>query len=96
MSLATGRETEVARCSRCKRFHTKATVKGRVQNLVKWSVEAHEVGKRLNADEQPLGLQDFAPDMGKGLVIMLYGKLLHRRPTLLHGIDSFRRFPWRR
>ncbi|KAI4671512.1 uncharacterized protein J4E78_000008 [Alternaria triticimaculans] len=43
------------------------------KELVKWSVQAHEYGKDVDAKGESKSLQDFAPDKGKGLVIMLYG-----------------------
>jgi hypothetical protein len=56
-------------------FEDKLQLEDDSKNLVKWSVQAHEKGKTTNNKGEPLGLQDFAPDKGKGLVIMLYGKL---------------------
>ncbi|KAI5378807.1 hypothetical protein J4E82_002258 [Alternaria postmessia] len=56
-------------------FEEKLQLDEEAKNLVKWSVQAHEEGKKL-IDGKPgesRGLQDFAPDKGKGLVIMLYG-----------------------
>ncbi|KAI4682480.1 uncharacterized protein J4E88_005370 [Alternaria novae-zelandiae] len=43
------------------------------KDLVRWSVQAHEYGKDVDAKGESKSLQDFAPDKGKGLVIMLYG-----------------------
>jgi hypothetical protein len=44
------------------------------KDLVQWSVQAHEQGKKKDHKGEPRALQDFAPDKGKGLVIMLYGE----------------------
>jgi hypothetical protein len=43
------------------------------KELVRDAVKAHEKGKLMDNKGQLQGLQDFAPDKGKGLVIMLYG-----------------------
>jgi hypothetical protein len=43
------------------------------KKLVQKSVQAHEVGKGKAKNGQTIALQDFAPDKGKGLIIMLYG-----------------------
>ena len=55
------------------------------KELVRWSVQAHEYGKKLNAKGESLSLQDFAPDKGKGLVIMLYGKTISEVAVVLHS-----------
>ena len=63
-------------------FEEKLQLDEEAKNLVKWSVQAHEEGKKL-IDGKPgesRGLQDFAPDKGKGLVIMLYGMLSDAYP----------------
>ncbi|KAG9194544.1 hypothetical protein G6011_04579 [Alternaria panax] len=54
-------------------FHDKLQLDEDYKELVKWSVQAHEFGKKLNTKGETMSLQDFAPDKGKGLVIMLYG-----------------------
>jgi hypothetical protein len=43
------------------------------KELLKWSVQAHEEGKKINAQGERKGLEDFAPDKGRGLFIILYG-----------------------
>jgi hypothetical protein len=63
-------------------FEEKLQLDEEAKNLVKWSVQAHEEGKKL-IDGKPgesRGLQDFEPDKGKGLVIMLYGMLSDAYP----------------
>ncbi|KAF2688250.1 P-loop containing nucleoside triphosphate hydrolase protein [Lentithecium fluviatile CBS 122367] len=54
-------------------FRDKLQLDSELKELVQMSVQAHERGKETNKRGQPLALQDFAPDKGKGLVIMLYG-----------------------
>lgn len=65
-------------------FEEKLQLDEEAKNLVKWSVQAHEEGKKsiIGRSGESRGLQDFAPDKGKGLVIMLYG-----RPILLSFWD---------
>jgi hypothetical protein len=57
-------------------FHNKLQLDPDYKDLVRCSVQAHEYGKNLNSIGESMSLQDFAPDKGKGLVIMLYGKRL--------------------
>ncbi|KAI4645660.1 hypothetical protein J4E93_005237 [Alternaria ventricosa] len=54
-------------------FRDKLQLDADSKELVKWSVQAHEYGKEVDAKGESKSLQDFAPDKGKGLVIMLYG-----------------------
>ncbi|KAH7398262.1 P-loop containing nucleoside triphosphate hydrolase protein [Pyrenochaeta sp. MPI-SDFR-AT-0127] len=54
-------------------FNDKLQLEEEAKELVKWSVQAHEQGKKTNKKGESMSLQDFAPDKGKGLVIMLYG-----------------------
>jgi hypothetical protein len=54
-------------------FEEKLQLEPDSKDLVRWSVQAHERGKKTDNKGESLGLQDFAPDKGKGLVIMLYG-----------------------
>ncbi|KAJ4301552.1 hypothetical protein N0V90_003645 [Kalmusia sp. IMI 367209] len=54
-------------------FRDKLQLDEELKDLVQKSVQAHELGKETNRSGQTLALQDFAPDKGKGLVIMLYG-----------------------
>ena len=60
-------------------FNDKLQLDDEAKELVKWSVQAHEEGKRTNKNGESKSLQDFAPDKGKGLVIMLYGKQVHEQ-----------------
>jgi hypothetical protein len=55
-------------------FENRLQLDEEAKELVKWTVQAHETGKEMNKKGESKGLQDFAPDKGKGLVIMLYGK----------------------
>ena len=55
-------------------FRDKLQLDSDSKDLVRWSVQAHEHGKDVDAKGESKSLQDFAPDKGKGLVIMLYGK----------------------
>jgi hypothetical protein len=59
-------------------FRDKLQLEDDLKELLQKSVQAHEKGKQTNTRGQMLALQDFAPDKGKGLVIMLYGKLTSR------------------
>lgn len=54
-------------------FRDKLQLDYELKELVQMSVQAHERGKKTNPRGQQLALQDFAPDKGKGLIIMLYG-----------------------
>ncbi|KAI9665888.1 MAG: hypothetical protein M1821_003823 [Bathelium mastoideum] len=44
------------------------------KTLISKAVRAHETAKRREQDGTTKGLQDFAPEKGKGLVIMLHGE----------------------
>lgn len=54
-------------------FQQKLQLEEDLKELVQKSVQAHEKGKETNRNGKTLALEDFAPDKGKGLVIMLYG-----------------------
>ncbi|KAF2645288.1 P-loop containing nucleoside triphosphate hydrolase protein [Massarina eburnea CBS 473.64] len=54
-------------------FQDKLQLDDELKELVEKSVKAHEKGKNLTTRGEPMALQDFAPDKGKGLIIMLYG-----------------------
>ncbi|KAF1956039.1 P-loop containing nucleoside triphosphate hydrolase protein [Byssothecium circinans] len=54
-------------------FQEKLQLDDELKELVQKSVQAHERGKERDWKGRPLALQDFAPDKGKGLIIMLYG-----------------------
>ena len=69
------------------------------KDLVKWSVQAHEKGKEPRKGGT-LGLQDFAPDKGKGLVILLLSSsyrakqrvlLIQRQDSLVSARHSLQR-----
>ena len=45
------------------------------KDLIQNSVQAHQLGKRPTRSGKPQALEDFAPDKGKGLIIMLYGRV---------------------
>lgn len=55
-------------------FRQKLQLDDELKELVEKSVQAHELGKETISRGRTKALQDFAPDKGKGLVIMLYGK----------------------
>jgi nucleosome binding factor SPN SPT16 subunit len=55
-------------------FEDRLQLDEEAKELVKWTVQAHEIGKEVDKKGNSKGLQDFAPDKGKGLIIMLYGK----------------------
>ena len=54
-------------------FEEKLQLDDESKELVQKSVQAHEYGKKKNKAGFIRALEDFAPDKGKGLVIMLYG-----------------------
>jgi hypothetical protein len=56
-------------------FTEKLQLDDEAKALVEKSVRAHERGKKEIKIGQTIGLQDFAPDKGKGLIILLYGML---------------------
>jgi hypothetical protein len=55
-------------------FEDRLQLDEEAKELVKWTVQSHEIGKVVDDKGKSKGLQDFAPDKGKGLIIMLYGK----------------------
>jgi len=64
-------------------FRDKLQLDEESKDLISKSVIAHEKGKRKNENGKSSGLEDFAPEKGKGLVIMLYGKHFICTPTIL-------------
>jgi hypothetical protein len=75
-------------------FRNKLQLDDEYKELVEWSVQAHERGKEMRGGKQ-LSLQDFAPDKGKGLIIMLYGKAIRSRAIRSSNINNNHRLPWR-
>jgi hypothetical protein len=55
-------------------FEDRLQLDEEAKELVKWTVQAHEIGKVVDDKGKSKGLQDFAPDKRKGLHIMVYGK----------------------
>lgn len=54
-------------------FENKLQLGSESKELIRKSVDAHEQGKQ-KVNGKSKGLEDFAPEKGKGLVILLYGK----------------------
>jgi hypothetical protein len=55
-------------------FEDRLQLDEEAKELVKWTVQAHEIGKVVDDKGKSKDLQDFAPDKRKGLHIMVYGK----------------------
>jgi hypothetical protein len=55
-------------------FEDKLQLDEDFKDLIKKSVQAHELGKQKDSRGRFKALEDFAPEKGKGLIIMLYGK----------------------
>ena len=55
-------------------FNIKLQLDDDYKDLIQKSVQAHELGKQKDRNGRFKALEDFAPDKGKGLIIMLYGK----------------------
>jgi hypothetical protein len=56
-------------------FKKDLQLKDSAKKLISQSVRAHEKSKeKIDGSNETKGLNDFAPEKGKGLVIMLYGK----------------------
>lgn len=62
-------------------FREKLQLDEESKELVQKSVQAHEQGK-VQTKSGLRALEDFAPDKGKGLVIMLYGRCNLQRCTI--------------
>jgi hypothetical protein len=57
-------------------FEKKLQLEDEYKEMIEESVKAHQLGKKRDKRGRfQQGLEDFAPDKGKGLVIMLYGEL---------------------
>ncbi|KAE9374033.1 P-loop containing nucleoside triphosphate hydrolase protein [Stipitochalara longipes BDJ] len=54
-------------------FEDKLQLEDDFKELIKKSVQAHELGKKKDASGRSKALEDFAPEKGKGLILMLYG-----------------------
>jgi hypothetical protein len=55
-------------------FHDKLQLEEVHKELIEKSVLAHKEGQERVNGKFKRSLEDFAPDKGKGLIIMLYGK----------------------
>lgn len=54
-------------------FENKLQLDEDFKELIQKSVQAHEIGKVRDRKGRTKALEDFAPEKGKGLMIMLYG-----------------------